>query len=120
MFEEYRQTCQLLADTFGKVRPVDDLTANDFEELRSDRAERWGLVRLGNAIACIKSVFKYGVDNDLIERAPLASNRKQAEKESDLLLRKMAAKPTLVLERHKDAARRRLPRGSDEGSGDFA
>ncbi|MCI0643206.1 MAG: site-specific integrase [Gemmataceae bacterium] len=69
MFEEYRETCQLVADTFGKERLVDDLAADDFERLRADMAERWGPVRLGNAITRVKSVFKYGVDNGLIEKA---------------------------------------------------
>jgi integrase len=49
---------------------VDDLAAADFEALRATMAERWGPVRLGNGITRVKSVFKYGLDNALIERAP--------------------------------------------------
>src|SRR5439155_120411 len=70
MFQEYKETTDLLVADFGKDRFVDDLAADDFEALRARMAERWGPVRLGNAITRVKSVFKYGLDNALIERAP--------------------------------------------------
>src|SRR6185369_10844686 len=66
----YRETTDLLVSAFGKTRRADDLAADDFEKLRADMAERWGPVRLGNAITRVKSVFKYGLDNDLLERTP--------------------------------------------------
>jgi integrase len=69
MLEEYREICQLMADAFGKNRHVDDLAAADFEQLRACMAERWGPVRLGNAITRVKSVFKYGADNGLFAKA---------------------------------------------------
>jgi integrase len=69
MFDEYRQTTDLIVAAFGKDRLVDDLAADDFEKLRAEMAERWGPVRLGNAITWVKSVFKYGTDNGLIEKA---------------------------------------------------
>src|SRR5262245_51325454 len=68
MFQEYRETTDLLVATFGKTRLVDDLAADDFEKLRATMAERWGPVRLGNGITRVKSVFKYGLDNGLIEK----------------------------------------------------
>ena len=70
MFQDYRDITDRLVAGFGKTRLVDDLAADDFEKLRADMAERWGPVRLGNAITRIKSVFKYGLDNALLERAP--------------------------------------------------
>jgi integrase len=70
MFQEYKEITDLLVAGLGKTRLVDDLAADDFEKLRADMAERWGPVRLGNAITRIKSVFKYGLDNALLERAP--------------------------------------------------
>jgi integrase len=69
MFDEYREATDLLVSSFGKGRLVDDLAADDFQALRSAMARRWGPVRLGNAITRIKSVFKFGNDNGLIERA---------------------------------------------------
>jgi integrase len=66
---EYRQTTDLIVAAFGKDRLVDDLAADDFGRLREQMAERWGPVRLGNAITRVKSVFKYGLDNALSEKA---------------------------------------------------
>jgi integrase len=69
-FREYQETTDLLIAAFGKSRLVDDLAADDFEKLRATMADRWGTVRLGNAITRAKSVFKYGFDNGLLERVP--------------------------------------------------
>jgi integrase len=69
MFAEYKETTDLVVAAFGKDRRVDDLAADDFEALRATMAERWGPVRLGNAITRVKSVFKYGIANALIEKA---------------------------------------------------
>src|SRR5262245_42463736 len=70
MFAEYRETTDLIVSAFGKTRLVADLAADDFEALRAQMAERWGPVRLGNGITRVKSVFKYGLDNGLLERPP--------------------------------------------------
>jgi integrase len=67
---EYRLTTDMVVAAFGKDRLVDDLAADDFGRLRAAMAERWGPVRLGNAITRVKSVFKYGLDNALLERVP--------------------------------------------------
>jgi integrase len=68
MFQEYHEIADLIVDTFGRTRTVDSLRAEDFEELRARMAERWGPVRLGNAITRVKGVFKYGLENGLIDR----------------------------------------------------
>src|SRR5215471_1952449 len=68
MFQEYKETTDLLVSAFGKTRLVDDLAADDFEALRARMAERWGPVRLGNAITRVRTVFKYADDNTLIDR----------------------------------------------------
>jgi integrase len=68
MFQEYKEVNDLIVAAFGKTRLVDDLTADDFEGLRARMAERWGPVRLGNAITRVRSVFKYALDNGLLER----------------------------------------------------
>jgi len=70
MFVEYRETTDLIVAAFGKTRRVDDLAADDFEALRAEMAKRWGPVRLGNTITRVKSVFKYALDNGLVERLP--------------------------------------------------
>jgi hypothetical protein len=65
---EYKQTCDLLIKQFGKGRLVDDLGPEDFAALRAKMSKRWGPVRLGNAITRVKTVFKNGLDNGLIEK----------------------------------------------------
>ncbi len=88
-FVEYRQTTDMLIEAFGKDRPVDDLAADDFEELRAKMAERWGPVRLGNAITRVKSVFKYGVGNKLML---VPSYGSEFEKPDKSVLRRLRAK----------------------------
>jgi integrase len=68
MFRDYKMTTDLIVSEFGKARPVADLAADDFERLRARMTERWGPVRLGNGITRVKSVFKYGLDNGLIDK----------------------------------------------------
>jgi integrase len=68
-FMAYRGVTDILIATFGNNRLVEDLAADDFESLRAKLAKSWGPVRLGSEIVRIKSVFKYGVENGLIEKA---------------------------------------------------
>src|SRR5262249_4171561 len=68
MFQDYREIADQIVAAFGSTRLVDDLAADDFEALRAQMAERWGPVRLGNAITRVKSVFKYAIDNGLIDK----------------------------------------------------
>jgi integrase len=65
---DYREVCDVLVKHFGKARLVADLRPDDFATLRTKLAERWGPVRLGNAIQRIRSVFKHALDADLIDR----------------------------------------------------
>jgi integrase len=68
-FCDYKEITDMLVAEFGSKRQVDDLAADDFEELRATMAERWGPVRLGNGITRVKSVFRYGSESGLIERS---------------------------------------------------
>ena len=67
-FAEYKATTDLIVGAFGANRPVDDLTAGDFQGLRSQMAARWGPVRLGNAIGRVRSVFKFGYENGHLDK----------------------------------------------------
>jgi hypothetical protein len=69
MFADYKEVTDLIVAAFGGARLVDDLAADDFEALRARMSERWGPVRHGNTITRVKSVFKYGLDNGLTEKA---------------------------------------------------
>ncbi len=65
---EYFATCTLLTAAFGGNRMVSDLSAQDFAKLRGQLADRVGPVRLVNEITRVRGVFKFGFDNNLIDR----------------------------------------------------
>jgi integrase len=69
-YGENREATDLIVSAFGKTRLADDLAADDFEALRATMAKRWGPMRLGSTISRIKSVFKYALENGLIDRPP--------------------------------------------------
>jgi integrase len=67
-FDLYHSTCSRLVKSFGKQRPVDDLTTDDFQHYRTWGTKQWGPVFLGNEIQRIRTVFKYGYDAGLIDK----------------------------------------------------
>ena len=67
-FQGYYATCEKIIGTFGKTRLVDDIAAEDFEQLRRSLAETRGPVALGNEIQRVRGVFKYAYDEGLVER----------------------------------------------------
>jgi integrase len=67
-YDEYYATCSRLVKAFGRTRPVDDLLAPDFRQLRRQIARKWGPVRLANEIQRVRSVFKYAFDAGLLDR----------------------------------------------------
>jgi integrase len=67
-FADYLSTCKMLAAAFGKSRPVDDLAADDFENLRAALAKQYGPHRLGREVQQIRTLFKYGFDCGLLDK----------------------------------------------------
>jgi integrase len=67
-FDRYFASGAVLVGSFGRNRPVDDLTSDDFQALRGDMAKRWGPVALGNEIQMARSVFRYGFEAGLIDK----------------------------------------------------
>jgi integrase len=67
-FDGYLSACTLTAATLGRTTPVDTLRPDDFQALRGVFTKRWGPVRTGNTIQVVRSVFKYAVEADLIDR----------------------------------------------------
>jgi integrase len=67
-FRAYYLTCAVVVDFFGKSRLVDDLAADDFGMFRTSLAKTNGPVSLGNEIVRIRMVFKFGLDQAIIER----------------------------------------------------
>jgi integrase len=70
-WQDYKEITDLLISTFGRLRLLSDLHPDDFAKLRAKMAEKWGPVRLGNAVQRVRSVFKYAFDAGLIDRPVL-------------------------------------------------
>lgn len=68
MFGEYKATTDRMVAEFGKHRPVDDLRPADFANYRAGLAKQFGYVRIGNEVQKVRTVFKFGVENGLIEK----------------------------------------------------
>src|SRR5262249_35034424 len=66
-YDEYVKTTDRLVATFGN-RLATDLASGDFAKLRNDLAKLYGPVRLVNEITKVKSVFKFGFDDGLMDR----------------------------------------------------
>lgn len=67
-FSDYFEACGRLVDYFGRHRLVDDITPEDFGELRRKLAKTWGLVRLSNEINRLRMPFGYAYKNGLIDK----------------------------------------------------
>lgn len=67
-FAEYKSTTDRIVSTFGKSRLVDNLAADDFEQLRADVAKTWGPWRLSGEIQRVRTVFKYCFEAGHIDR----------------------------------------------------
>src|SRR5262249_58782680 len=68
-FTDYYDGCQLVVKAFGKDRLVEDLRPEDFERLKVGLPKTWGPVRRGKMIQMIRCVFRYAVDEDLVDKA---------------------------------------------------
>lgn len=68
-FHDYKSSTDRLIAVFGKNRLVDDLAADDFEQLRSDISETRRPVALANEIGRIRVIFNFGVESGLTDKA---------------------------------------------------
>ncbi len=67
-WQDYYNTSERLVQEFGGERLVDDLGADDFEQLRATLAKTRGPVALGNEIQRCRVVCKYAFDAGLVDR----------------------------------------------------
>jgi integrase len=67
-FKNYSPFCQRLIDAFGKNRPVTDLAADDFEELRARITRDRGLNARKVEIQQIRCIFRYAYEAGLIDQ----------------------------------------------------
>jgi len=67
-FDDYHKECEKVIAVFGRHRMVEDLTPEDFEDLRAQLAKKLGPVALGNAINRVRILFKYAYDQFLVDK----------------------------------------------------
>lgn len=96
-FAEYKAAADLVATQFGLRRLVDDLAAADFAALRAVMAKKWGPVKLANTITRVKSIFKFGTDNGLVEKTVRYGTEFQ-KPSAAVMRRHRAGKPPRMLE----------------------
>jgi len=68
-WDRYHGTCERILKVFGRDRLAEDIRSDDFATLRADLAKTYGPVGLGNEIQIVRSVFRYGVEAELLEKA---------------------------------------------------
>jgi integrase len=62
----YKETTDFLISSLGKTRLVADLRPDDFETLKKAMTKKWGPVRVRNVIQYTRSIFKYGLEAELL------------------------------------------------------
>ena len=67
-WQEYHGACERIVGAFGRTTRVADLDAEDFRRLRTCMAKTLGPVGLGNEINRVRMVFKFAVDEGLIDK----------------------------------------------------
>jgi integrase len=70
-YNEYFKTCERIIKQFGKSMHVESLRPDDFAKLRESIAKQWGVVRLGNEVQRVRSIFKFAFDDGKISRPVL-------------------------------------------------
>lgn len=85
-YAEFVQTTDRIVEVFGGNRLVADLRPADFNRLHAKiqkgKKRAWGLVRLGNEITRVKSVFKFALGNGLIDKPMLFGTEFKRPEES--------------------------------------
>lgn len=66
-WNDYKETGDVLMEVLGQDRGADALRPADFEKLRQHFCERWASVRVGNEIGRVKTILKFGVENEHIQ-----------------------------------------------------
>lgn len=79
-YEEYVSTCDLVIEHLGKDRLVSDLEPSDFATLKTVIDAKWGLVRRGNTVGRVKTLFKWGRENAYCEEVVFGSEFKKTPK----------------------------------------
>ena len=92
-WKDYHRCCERIVKCFGRSTKVVSLRGDDFDKLRATVAKTWGPVALGNEVQRIRSIFKWGIDSELFERAVrFGQNFKRPSKKVRRLARKEAGR----------------------------
>ncbi len=67
-FDDYNAACELVLTTFGLSSLASGLRPDDFAALRKKMANKWGPHRVGTMIQCVRCLFKFGYENELLDR----------------------------------------------------
>jgi integrase len=67
-FRDYKDMTDRIVAMFGLTRLVDDLAADDFEQLRAVIARTRGPVSVGNEVQRIRTLFRYAFETGLVDR----------------------------------------------------
>jgi integrase len=94
-FDDYEDTCDLIVAHFGKGRVASDVRQEEFAALRKKLSKKWGPHRLGKAIQCIRCVFKFAYDSELIEKPVTYGPGFKRPSKKTLRLHKAAQGPKL-------------------------
>src|SRR5262249_17224794 len=63
---DYKGACDLVVSRLGKGRALADLDQEDFAGLRTKMAKKWGPHRVGKVIQCVRCLFKFAYEADMI------------------------------------------------------
>ncbi len=67
-FDDLHRACALVIDHFGRGRIVEDLRPDDFGQLRTVMAKRWGPSSLKREITNVRQLFRFVYQNDDVEK----------------------------------------------------
>ncbi len=67
-YRDYEDACDRTLKILGKNRPVGGIRPADFAKIRADLATTHGLVRLYKEVQCVRSIFKFAYDQELIDK----------------------------------------------------
>lgn len=67
-YGDYDQVCRRMLKVLGESKRVNDIGPHDFERLYAKMVETYGLAALSREITMTRSVFRWGMENDRIEK----------------------------------------------------
>ncbi len=69
-FGDYLRVCKLLADHFGDKKLASSCGPMDFSSFRRSFPESWGLQSHADVIQRVRTIFQYGLTNEIISELP--------------------------------------------------